>query len=99
MQLGGGISDLVEAILPTGSVTTDSDGVLRYTLSDTDVRRVRNALLGALPDPAQPSGRPLFRLARVDEAVIPAVLERYGIYLAVTAATLIGLGIWVGRQA
>lgn len=96
-MLGGGITDLVQAIFPTGSVTTDPDGVLRYTLSDSDVRRVRSALLGALPDPAG-SGKPVFRLSRMDEAVLPAILEKYGVYLLAGTATLVGLGIWIGRS-
>jgi hypothetical protein len=96
-MFGGGITDLVTAIIPSGSVTTDSDGVLRYTLSDSDIRRVRNALLGALPDPSKP-GRPLFRFSRMDEAVVPAIVERYGLYLAVGAGALVGLGFLIGRR-
>lgn len=97
-MLGAGITDLAEAIFPTGTVTTDSDGVYRYTLSDSDIRKIRSALLGALPDPSKPS-RPLFRLGRIDEAVVPAVLERYGLYVFGAAAALVGVGVILGRAS
>lgn len=92
----GGLTDIVGAVFPTGTVTTDSDGVLRYTLSDNDLQKVRAAILGILPDPSAPagSGKPLFRVARLDEAVVPAVLERYGLYLFGGAAALFVLGYY-----
>lgn len=98
MMFGGGITDVLKAIAPSGSTSTDPDGVLRYTMSDADVRKVRNALLGALPDPSAPSGKPLFRVSRMDEAVVPAVLERYGLYLALGVGAMVGLGIMIGRR-
>jgi len=94
-----GLTDIMTAIFPTGTVTTDSDGVYRYTLSDNDLRKVRNAILGILPDPSKSgSGKPLFRVSRLDEAVVPAVLQRYGLYLFAGSAALVLLGRYFGRK-
>lgn len=95
-----GLADIMTAILPTGTVTTDADGVYRYTLSDNDLRKVRSAILGILPDPSKPSGsgKPLFRVSRLDEAVIPAVLQRYGLYLFAGSAALVFLGRYFARK-
>lgn len=94
---GAGLTDLATAIFPTGSLTTDPDGVSRYTLSDADVRKVRAVVSGILPDPTSP-GAPLFRVDRLDEAVVPAVVEKYGAYLFGGAALLVGLGYLIARR-
>jgi hypothetical protein len=93
-----GLTDLATAIFPTGSLSTDPDGVSRYTLSDDDVRKVRSALTGILPDPTSSTGLPLFRVSRLDEAVVPAVLEKYGIFLAGGAVALLALGYFAARR-
>lgn len=84
-----GALDLLNAAFPTGTVTTDPDGVFRYTLSDDDVRKLRNALAGALQDSG---GKPLFRISRADEAILPAVLDKYGLYIFGGVAALFMLG-------
>ena len=68
----------VAAFMPTGSVVTDPDGVRRYVLSDEDVRKLKGAVSGVLRDS---TGKPSFRVSRVDEAVVPAVLARFGLPL------------------
>lgn len=84
-----GVSDIVSAAFPTGTITTDSDGVRRYTLSDADVRKLRNLIGGALQDSG---GAPLIRISRADEAVVPAVLDRFGMHLFVGVVGLLLLG-------
>ena len=92
-----GITDLATAIFPTGTVTRDADGVYRYTLSDRDIAKARSAILGVLPDGSS-SGRPLFRISRLDEAVVPAVLQRFGLPLAVGVLGVAALGYWAGKK-
>lgn len=77
------------SFLPTGSFVTDADGVRRYILSDEDVRKLKGIVGGMLKDS---KGKPSFRVSRVDEAVIPAVLGRFGIPLAVGVAGVFLLG-------
>ena len=91
-----GLSDVVSAVFPTGTVTTDSDGVFRYTLSDTDIAKIRAAIGGALADS---TGKPLFRVSGIDQAVIPPLLSAYGLYLVGGIAGLWYLGYRSGRRA
>lgn len=76
-------------LLPTGTVSIDPDGVKRYTLSDEDVRKLRGVLKGVL---TEPTGRPAFRLSRVDEAIVPAVLSRFGLPVGLALAGVFVLG-------
>ena len=80
---------MVSAALPSGSLSKDSDGVTLYTLSDADIRKLRNLVLGILSDSG---GKPAFRIARVDEALLPAILEKYGLYLFGGLAAVFILG-------
>ena len=84
-----GVLDLINSAFPTGTVTKDADGVLRYTLSDADVVKLRGAMAGALKDSG---GKPLFRVSRADEAIVPAVLDRYGLALFGGIAAIFVLG-------
>jgi len=84
-----GVADLVAAAFPTGTVTTDTDGVRRYTLSNEDVRKLRNLMAGALKDSG---GKPLLRISRADEAIVPAVLDKFGIHLALGIGAVFLLG-------
>lgn len=77
------------AFLPSGTFVTDPDGVRRYILSDADVRKLKGIVGGMLKDSA---GKPSVRVSRVDEAVVPAVLGRFGLPLALGVAGLFFLG-------
>lgn len=79
----------VAQFLPTGSFTTDADGVRRYILSDEDVRKLKGLVGGMLKDSA---GKPAVRVSRVDEAVVPAVLGRFGLPLGLGLAGVFLLG-------
>jgi hypothetical protein len=79
----------VAPLLPTGTYSIDPDGVKRYTLSDDDIRKLRNVISGALKDNA---GKPSIRLSRVDEAVVPAVLGRFGLPVAAVLGGVFLLG-------
>lgn len=75
--------------LPSGDVRTGPDGVLVYRLSDLDVERARQVLTGALKPS---SGRPMVRIERAEEAILPAVLGRWGLQLAAGVAAVFLLG-------
>lgn len=79
----------VAQFIPTGSFTTDADGVRRYILSDEDVRKLKGIVGGLLKDSA---GKPSVRVSRVDEAVVPAVLGRFGVPLALGLGAVFVLG-------
>jgi len=83
------VTDLVKAAWPTGSVSKDSDGVPRYTLSAEDVRRLRGVLAGLLKDTG---GKPLFRVSGIDTVVAPVALEKWGIPLFLGLAGVFALG-------
>jgi len=86
----------VAAFLPTGSFVQDADGVRRYILSDEDVRKLKGIVGGLLKDSA---GKPAFRVSRVDEAVVPAVLGRFGLPLGLGLGAVFLLGrASVGRR-
>lgn len=84
-----GILDTLSAAMPTGTVTTDADGVRRYTLSNDDVRKLRGLIAGALKDSG---GKPILRVSRADEALAPAVLDKWGIPLFLGVAGIFLLG-------
>lgn len=88
---GSPTASLVSSLIPSGTLSTDSDGVRRYTLSDDEVRKLRNLLGGVLKDDG---GKPSFRVARVDEAVVPAVLARFGLPVGLGVAAVFMLGRW-----
>lgn len=69
------VTDLVRAAWPTGTITTDADGVKRYTLSPEDVRKLRGLLAGALRDSG---GKPVFRVSGIDTVVAPVALDKWG---------------------
>lgn len=69
------VTDLIRAAWPTGTITTDADGVKRYTLSPEDVRKLRGLLAGALRDSG---GKPVFRVSGIDTVVAPVALDKWG---------------------
>lgn len=75
--------------LPSGDIRTAPDGVMVYRMSDLDVERARQILSGALKPSA---GRPLVRVERAEEAILPAVLGRWGLHLAAGVAAVFLLG-------
>lgn len=77
------------SFIPTGSFVQDADGVRRYILSDEDVRKLKGIVGGMLKDS---SGKPAFRVSRVDEAVVPAVLTRFGLPLGLGIAAVFVVG-------
>lgn len=90
------VTDLVRAAWPTGTITTDADGVKRYTLSPEDVRKLRGILAGALRDTG---GKPVFRVSGIDTVVAPVVLDKWGVPLLVGVAAVFALGrLSVGRR-
>ena len=90
------VTDLVRAAWPTGTITTDADGVKRYTLSPEDVRKLRGLLAGALRDTG---GKPVFRVSGIDTVVVPVALDKWGVPLLVGVAAVFALGrLSVGRR-
>lgn len=83
------VLDALVSGLPTGTYSIDPDGTKRYTLSDEDIRKLRGLISGVLKDT---TGKPSFRVSRVDEAIIPALLQKWGIHLAAGAAGIFLLG-------
>lgn len=90
------VTDLVRVAWPTGTITTDADGVKRYTLSPEDVRKLRGLLAGALRDTG---GKPVFRVSGIDTVVAPVALDKWGVPLLVGVAAVFALGrLSVGRR-
>ena len=75
--------------LPSGDMRQDPNGTIVYRLSDLDVERARQVLSGALKPSA---GRPLVKIERIEEAILPAVLGRWGLHLAAGVAAVFLLG-------